>query len=165
MSQAQVSKYTVKARYLIRGPNREKFQHYFVAGRGWTKDWLEVGVVAGEDDPVEEYTDNSSGSPQKRLRPVLNLVNEAQLAEILKDDINMAVRPIDQSGEAKDMKVDVLGMMKDNEELKAELTKQKAEVDRLRTKLDEANKFLEEATKPAAELAAKVARNKASAKG
>src|SRR5450631_1723051 len=106
MSEAK-SDYTVKAKYLIHGPNREKFQYYYCAGRGWAKDWLEVSVVLGEEDPMEWYDDDSTGVKIKRLRPILNIVNQAQLAEILADDINMSVRPIDQNGEAKDIKVDV----------------------------------------------------------
>ncbi len=167
MQQAQAqSKYTVKARYLIRGPNRSKFQHYYCAGRGWTKEWLEVGVVTGDEDPTEEYTDESGGAPVKRNRPILNLVNEAQLKQILADDGNMAVRPIDEgTGEAKDMKVDVLTLMKENEELKAERTKHKAEVEGLKGKIAELNALLDEATKPAAALAAKVTARRAKAAG
>lgn len=155
------TKYTVKAKYLVRGPNREKFQHYFCAGRGWTKDWLQVEVVLGDEDPQESYTDNSSSPPVVRLRPIMDMVTQSQMSEIMADDQNMAVRSVDVgTGEAKDLKVDVLKLMEENAKLEADVAKLKAEVDSLRTKLDESNKLLEEATKPAAELAAKVAKRK-----
>jgi hypothetical protein len=159
-------RYTVKSRYLIRGPNRTKFQHYWVAGRGWTKEWIEVGVVVGDENPVEVYEDRSTGVPVKRTRPILNLINEKQLKQILADDKNMAVRSIDEgTGEARDQKVDVLALMQENEELKKAALKHKAEVDQLRTKLAEANAMLDDATKPAAALAAKVAARRAKAAG
>lgn len=159
MQAAKKSEYTVKARYLVRGPSRPKFPHYYCAGRGWASSWLEVSVVLGNADPVEEYTDESSGSPVKRMRPILTMINQAQLQEIMNDG-QMNIRPVDEGGKVGDVAVSVLDLMKQVEELKALVAKQKAQIVQLETKADEDRKLLEEATKPAAALAEKMARRK-----
>ena len=154
----QRSDYKVFAHYLVRGPDRDSTGHpfYFCAGRGWSKNWLEVSVVDGTVDPTEEYVvDEKSG--KKATRVILNMVTQAQLDELRADDQNIVVRSIvDGKGESTAENVDVLALIKQNSELNAKVAKLEGENANLAKRLADANNFLEEATKPAKALVDKM---------
>ena len=154
-------KYVVKARYLVRGPDGSATGHpfYFRARRGWSNEWVEVSVVEGNENPVEEFDEIIDGKPtgQKKTRNILNMINEEQLKQLQADDKNMAVRPIEEgTGEAKDAAVSVTRLLKEKQELVAENMKLAIENKELKQKLAETNALLEEATKPAKALVDKV---------
>lgn len=160
------SDYKVIAQYLVRGPDRTSTGHsfYFCAGRGWSKAWMQVNVVDGEKNPVEEYDEYIDGKPtgQKQSRIILDMITQAQLEELRADDGNIAIRPIHQgTGEAKDFEVDVTDLLKKNTEQAAEIVKLKGENEHLKKNLSETNVLLEQATKPAQELVRKVSGRRA----
>ena len=151
--------YKVISRVLVRGPDRDSTGHafYFCAGRGWAKNWLEVSVVDGEANPVEEFVVNEK-TGEKGLKPILDMVNAKQLEELRADDQHIVVRSI-EDGKGEDGKtesVDVVNLMKENARLAAEVAKLKGDNAHLKGKLDETNALLEQATKPAQELIKKV---------
>ena len=151
--------YVVKAQYLVRGPDRDATGHafYFCAGRGWSKNWLQVSVVEGDINPIETYLANDK-TGEKGERIILDMITEAQLKELQADDHNIVVRPIDQgTGDAKDMNVDVAALIKQNAELAAKVSKLEFENAEAKKKLADTNALLEEATKPAMAMAGKMA--------
>jgi hypothetical protein len=162
----QRSDYKVIAQYLVRGPDRSSTGHsfYFCAGRGWSKTWLQVNVVDGDKNPVEEYDEYIDGKPtgQKQTRIILDMITQTQLEELRADDGNIVVRPIHQgAGEANAEGVDVPALVKRNAEQEAEIAKLKGENERLKKNLSETNALLEQATKPAQELVRKVSGRRA----
>jgi hypothetical protein len=154
----QQKDYVIKARYLVRGPDRTATGHpyYFCAGRGWSKEWLQVSLVAGEQNPVEEIVLDPKTNT-KGDQVILDMINEEQLKELRADDQNIVVREINDDGTAKDDGIDVPALQKRLAELESGLAKLSTENDDLKKKLSETNALLEEATKPAVSMAGKMA--------
>ena len=154
----QRADYKVTAQYLVRGPDRDATGHafYFAAGRGWSKNWLQVSVVEGDINPTETYLSNEK-TGEKGERVILDMITQAQLEELQADDHNMVVRPIGHGGDATDEKVDVPALIGEKTELSAKVAQLEGENARLKAKLVETNALLEEATKPAQRIVAKVA--------
>jgi hypothetical protein len=155
-------KYVVKAQYLVRGPDGSATGHpfYFKARRGWSNEWMQVSVVEGSENPVEEFDEiGADGKPtgQKKTRNILNMINGEQLQQLQADSKNMVVRPIEMgTGEAKDANVDVPKLLAEKKELTGKVQRLEQENARLAAKLNETNALLEEATKPAKALVDKV---------
>jgi hypothetical protein len=130
-------------KYLVRGPHRDKFPYYFVAGRGWTSTEVVVEVVDGDVEPTLDNGTDNNGTALKRLDP--HKMIRTSLDEIRRDR-QMVVRPIDETGGAVDEKLDIPALLKENDDLKIEVSLWKDECAVLKKQLADLGTRLVETT-------------------
>lgn len=133
-------------KFIVTGPDRELmgWRYYFVAGRGWPKEPVEVEVFDGPEETVDKPTED--GGVRKVPHPTR--LTKAEFEKV-RNDIRISVRAVDDAG-AKELQINVVGMVEENKQLKAENTSLKDEVAVLKLRLEENEKMLAEATKPPA---------------
>jgi hypothetical protein len=131
-------------KFIVTGPDRELmgWRYYFVSGRGWPKEPLEVEVFDGPEETIEKPTED--GSSRKVPHPTR--LTRAEFDKV-RNDARLSVRAVDDAG-AKELKVNVVEMVDENKQLKAQVAALNDEVAILKLKLEECDKMLAEATKP-----------------
>ena len=131
-------------KFIVTGPDRELmgWRYYFVAGRGWPKEPLEIEVFDGPEETIEKPTDD--GGTRKVPHPTR--LTRAEF-ERIRNDVRLSVRAVDDAG-AKELAVNVVGMVEENKQLKAKTASMTDEIALLKLKLEECDKMLAEATKP-----------------
>jgi len=131
-------------KFIVTGPDRELmgWRHCFVAGRGWSKDPVEIEVFDGPAETIEKPTDTGG----KRAVPHPTRLNREEF-EGVRNDQRISVRAVDDTG-AKELQVNVIEMVDENKQLKAKVAALTDEVSVLKLKLEECDKMLAEATKP-----------------
>jgi len=148
----------VIAKYLVRGPKRDRFPYYYCAGRGWTDKQVEVEVVEdvsgdAEQDPVKRAESNECYSwvedkPGDKRRVLSPRRMPAAVFQQVLDNGQMTVRPID-AGADESQKVDVVALVDQNAELQRQIANLKGAAAIAQKKIDELQAMLEEATRPA----------------
>jgi len=157
MSEQQATDRKVIAKYLIRGPDRGPGgpRFYFKVNRGWSGKWTEVAVVDGTEDPTEKYP-IEDGRGTFGVRPILNMINRRQLAEIMADDQNMAVREVLTGGGMGDAtKVDVPALLEEVKELREKNQQLQVVAELAKKDADEARAALAEVERAGAAALAK----------
>ena len=148
----------VIAKYLVRGPKRDRFPYYFCAGRGWTDKQVEVEVVEdivdeAEQDPRKRAEANEcyrwvEDKPGDKRRVLDQRRMPAAVFQQVLDNGQMTIRPID-AGAEDDQKVDVAALVEQNAELLRQIANLKGSAAIAQKKIDELQTMLEEATRPA----------------
>ena len=128
-------------KFLIRGPDRREWAYHWVAGRGWSKDAVEIEVVDGDDPMVTETIEG-----QTVTHPDMRKLSRAMFEE-LKNDRQMNVQAIDAAGEAE-LKIDVVAMVSENAKLKTENAGLQDSVKVLTKRIEALTAELDEATRP-----------------
>lgn len=133
-------------KFIVTGPDRELmgWRYYFVAGRGWPKEPVEVEVFDGPEETVDKPTED--GGSRKVPHPTR--LTKAEFEKV-RNDIRISVRAVDDTG-AKELQVNVVEMVEENKQLKSEAAALRDEVAVLKLRLEENEKMLAEATKPPA---------------
>lgn len=133
-------------KFIVTGPDRELmgWRYYFVAGRGWPKEPVEIEIIDGPEETIEKPTED--GGTRKIPHP--SRLTAAEFEKVL-NDIHLSVRAVDDAG-AKELKVNVVEMVEENQQLKAKVAALVDEVSVLTRRLEESDKMLAEATKPPA---------------
>lgn len=131
-------------KFIVTGPDRELmgWRYYFVAGRGWPKEPIEIEVIDGPAEEIEKPTDDGG----KRMVPHPTRLTKAEFDRV-RNDIRLSVRAVDDTG-AKELQINVVGMVEENKQLKDKVTALQDEVAVLKLRLEENEKMLAEATKP-----------------